>query len=157
MENATPTTDREHWFAALPAKTDPLGRFYGHGNWAPHGYYQGKSYETFNFTGANLLRKYGDDWNGRLPPMVHVRLRSWGMNTIANWSDASVACSARRPTWPRSTSAAASLEGSEGYWGKFSDAFDPSFAAVGPQGDGRRSAHGRSAIRGAWAISSATN
>ena len=62
-ENSTPITDRENWFAALPAAGEKLSRFYGHGNWAPHGYYQGKSYETFNFTGANLWRKYGDDWN----------------------------------------------------------------------------------------------
>src|SRR5208282_158950 len=85
-ENITPTTDREPWFAALPAKSESLGRFYGQARWAPHGYYQGKSYETFNFTGANLWRKFGDHWNQASAAQVHVRLRSWGMNTIGNWS-----------------------------------------------------------------------
>ena len=40
-ENATPVTDRKHWFADLPDKDSPLAAFFGRGNWAPHGYYQG--------------------------------------------------------------------------------------------------------------------
>ena len=133
-ENSTPTTDREHWFASLPAKSDPLGHFYGHGNWAPHGYYQGKSYETFNFTGANLRRKFGDDWNRVSAAKVHVRLRSWGMNTIANWSDASVVGLRKTPYVATVHVGGRVIEGSEGYWGKFSDPFDASFAESARKG-----------------------
>lgn len=134
MENATPTTDREDWFAALPAKSEALGRFYGHGNWAPHGYYQGKSYETFNFTGANLWRKFGDDWNRTSAAEVHVRLRSWGMNTIGNWSDASITAFRKTPYVATVHVGGRDIEGSEGYWGKFSDPFDASFAESARKG-----------------------
>ena len=134
MENSTPTTDREHWFAALPAKSDPLRRFYGHGSWAPHGYYQGKSYETFNFTGANLWRKFGDDWNRVSAAEVHVRLRSWGMNTIGNWSDASVIMLRKTPYVATIHVGGREIEGSQGYWGKFSDPFDASFGESARKG-----------------------
>jgi len=128
MENITPTTDREHWFAALPAGSDPLGRFRGQGNWAPHGYYQGKSYATYNFTGANLWRKFGDDWNRLSAANAHMRLRSWGMNTIGNWSDASVTTLRRTPYVATVHVGGRVIAGSEGYWGRFPDPFDASFA-----------------------------
>ena len=62
----------------------------GNLHWAPHGYYQGKSYQTYNFTGANLLIKYGSNWKEQFDDLCHRRLRSWGMNTIGNWSDSSI-------------------------------------------------------------------
>ena len=87
----TPITDRENWFADLPSSDSPLAIFYGEGNWAPHNYYEGRgTYKTFNFTAANLLRKYGERWQNDFNRLAHRRLRSWGMNTIANWSDAGV-------------------------------------------------------------------
>ena len=59
----TPITDRENWFAELPPAGSPLAAFYGEGNWAPHNYYEGRgTYRTFNFTAANLRRKYGEQW-----------------------------------------------------------------------------------------------
>jgi len=124
----TPITDREHWFADLPAKDGPFGQFYGRGSWAPHGYYQDKgAYETYNFTGANLLRKYGADWKQQFNRLSHVRLRSWGMNTIGNWSDAEIYLMRKTPYVTTINAPAKNIEGSEGYWGKFPDPFDPSF------------------------------
>ena len=128
MENITPITDRRHWFADLPAKDSPLAAFYGRGYWAPHGYYKGKSYETFNFTGANLFRKYGERWREASAQRAHERLRSWGMNTIANWSEPSVYLMRKTPYTATVNFSGRPLEGSEGYWGKFVDVFDPSFA-----------------------------
>ncbi|MCP4453346.1 MAG: beta-agarase, partial [Planctomycetes bacterium] len=87
---STPITDRTHYFEALPESSSTLARFYGQGSWAPHGYYKGKRYETFNFTAANLLRKYGDEWKASLADVTHRRLRSWGMNTIGNWSSGEI-------------------------------------------------------------------
>jgi len=127
MENITPITDRRHWFADLPAKDSPLAAFYGRGHWAPHGYYKNKSYETFNFTGANLWRKYGERWREASAERVHQRLRSWGMNTIANWSEPSVYLMRKTPYTATINFSSRPLEGSEGYWGKFVDPFDPSF------------------------------
>ena len=87
----TPITDREFYFADLPSEGSPESAFFGHASWAPHGYYEGKGrYRTFNFTGANLWRKFGDQWQQRAIDLAHRRLRSWGMNSVGNWSDAHV-------------------------------------------------------------------
>jgi hypothetical protein len=124
-DNSTPITDRKHWFAELPQNDGPLAPFFGQGRWAPHGYYQGKSYETFNFTGANLLRKYGPDWQQRFAEKAQRRLRSWGMNTIGNWSEPAVYRLRKTPYVLAFSIPARPLEGSQGYWGKFPDPFDP--------------------------------
>jgi len=123
----TPISDRLHYFAGLPDRNSPYGVFYGRGSWAPHGYYQGKRYETFNFTGANLLRKYGEGWQSTHRELCHARLRSWGMNTIANWSDEAIYLLRRTPYVVSISVSRKPLEGSEGYWGKFPDPFEPTF------------------------------
>ncbi len=124
----TPITDREFYFAELPAKDSPFGQFYGRSSWAPHGYYQDKgSYETYNFTGSNLYRKYGEAWPDAFVDRCHRRLRSWGLNTIGNWSDPDVYRSERTPYVVTVGSGRKPIEGSTGYWGKFPDPFDPSF------------------------------
>ncbi|MDY0168536.1 MAG: beta-agarase [Thermoguttaceae bacterium] len=123
----TPITDREHLFAWLPAADSRYAVFYGRGHWAPHGYYQGRGeYRTLNFTGMNLLRKYGDDWAERFADLAHRRLRSWGMNTIANWSDRDIYLMRRTPYTATIGTRGRVIEGSSGYWGKFPDPFDPS-------------------------------
>lgn len=123
----TPITDREFYFAELPPKDSPFGIFYGEGRRAPHGYYQGRRYETFNFTGANLLRKYGSDWRRIFGDLCHRRLRSWGMNTIGNWSEPEIYLMRRTPYVVAINGMGRPIEGSEGYWGKFPDPFDPEF------------------------------
>ena len=55
--------------------------------WAPHGYYQGKRLESFNFPAANLLRKYGTEWRQRFRRMSTSGCAAGALNTIANWSD----------------------------------------------------------------------
>ncbi len=134
-QGTTPITDREFYFADLPAdlpsKDSPLAEFFGKGSWAPHNYYENKGeYRTFNFQGANLLRKYGQDWPQQAAEMSHRRLRSWSMNTIANWSDSRIYLMRKTPYVVSAGSGGAkSIEGSAGYWGKFPDPFDPSFRA----------------------------
>ncbi|MHC4181401.1 MAG: hypothetical protein ACYSWU_28210, partial [Planctomycetota bacterium] len=123
----TPITDRVHWFAELPEKGSRWGKFYGRSGWAPHGYYQGKSYQTYNFTGANLLHKYGTDWKRQFADLSHLRLRSWGMNTVANWSDPEIYLLRKTPYVATISTRSKELEGSTGYWGKFPDVFDPDF------------------------------
>jgi hypothetical protein len=128
-QGVTPITDREHWFAALPERASPLGQFYGEGNWAPHNYYENKHYQTYNFQAANLLAKYGSNWKDKFAVQAHRRLRSWGMNTIGNWSDPAIAAMRHTPYVATIHSGGRHLEGSQGYWGKFADVFAPSFAA----------------------------
>lgn len=123
----TPITDREFLFADLPDRDSPFGEFFGRGSWAPHGYYKGKRYETYNFTGANLLRKYGPEWRVQFGDLCHRRLRSWGMNTIGNWSDSGIYLARKTPYVATVGAGKKPLEGSSGYWGKFPDVFDPDF------------------------------
>ncbi len=125
--DSTPLDDREHWYADLPAAESELGQFYGKGR-SIHYYYEGRTPRTFDFGAANLNRKYGDDWQSAFADITHRRLRSWGLNTIANWSDAGIYFMRKTPYVATIHFGGKMLEGSQGYWGKFRDVFDPSFA-----------------------------
>lgn len=131
MLDTTPIEEREDWFADPPWREPDLAEFIIPSAFALKGHYAGRHVKCFSFAGANLRRKYGPDWKTVYPPLIHQRLRAWGLNTIANWSDASVARLRRTPyTDSVSSHGARLIEGSEGYWGKFPDVFDPSFAAA---------------------------
>jgi hypothetical protein len=124
----TPITDRENYFRDLPAQDSPLAKFYGQASWAPHGYYSTHTpYRTYDFSLANLFRKYGQEYETAFVDVTHRRLESWGVNTIANWSDERVYLLRLTPYVATIHFEARTLEGSEGYWGKFYDVFDPSF------------------------------
>jgi hypothetical protein len=128
MIDATPIEERANWFEDFPGDQDEFRQFRSKG-FALKGYYAGRSPECFAFASANLKRKYGADWKTDYADVVHRRLRSWGLNTIGNWSDASVVLLRRTPyTDTVSSRGARNIEGSEGYWGKFPDVFDPSFS-----------------------------
>lgn len=73
----TKVTGREHYFEAIPdAFLDKKGLGLG---------------------AVNLRAKYGADWRTQAAELAHQRLRSWGMNTIANWSDMAVCAQGRTP------------------------------------------------------------
>ena len=128
IASATPITGRERYFRDLPKPDSPFAKFYGTGSWAPHGYYKEHSpYKTYDFSQANLLRKYGRDWPRAFAEITQRRLKSWGLNTIANWSDADIYLMRKTPYVATISYDARRLEGSSGYWGKFYDVFDPSF------------------------------
>ena len=129
--DATPITDREHYFRDLPKSDSPFAKFYGTGTWAPHGYYKDHCpYKTYDFSQADLLRKYGQNWEQAFAEVSHARLKSWGMNTIANWSDADIYLTRKTPYVCTIGYSARKLESSQGYWGKFNDVFDPNFRRV---------------------------
>jgi len=126
--NDTPISDREHYWKWLPEEGSAFAEFYGRGSWAPHGYYTDHSpYRTYDFSRANFLRKYGQDWRDKFAAVTHRRLRSWGLNTIANWSQQSIYLMRKTPYVGTISFSSRRLEGSTGYWGKFYDVFDPSF------------------------------
>ena len=126
--NQTGITDREAYFRGLPDGEDPLAAFYGEGTWAPHGYYQDRiPYTTFSHQNANLRRKYGEDWRRHHTDITHRRLRSWGMNTVANWSSSEIYLERRTPYVATVHFSSPKIAGSEGYWGQFHDVFDPGF------------------------------
>ncbi|MEW6997781.1 beta-galactosidase [Colwelliaceae bacterium BS250] len=70
-------TGRENYFKNLPKKTGAYQQFYSTG-----------SHLRFDYTMANLYRKYGNDWKQISIERNHQRLKSWGMNTYGNWSQA---------------------------------------------------------------------
>lgn len=123
-DNGGPLTHREHYFAELPpANCRESGTSH-------IGFYADKGrYETVDFTRWNLMRKYGEDWRALSAARAHTRLRSWGLNTIGNWSgNEMLAIRGRTPyVATLGTRSARKIEGSEGYWTKFPDPFDVSF------------------------------
>ncbi|MCX5683319.1 MAG: beta-agarase, partial [Planctomycetota bacterium] len=124
---ATPLDDRDTWFADLPTGNPDFNEFFGKAQ-ATHGYYKGRTVRTFNFAGANLKRKYGPDWKKAMAEMAHKRLRSWCMNTIANWSDPAIYQMRKTPYTANVWFHSKVIQGSKGYWGQFKDPFEPEFA-----------------------------
>ena len=90
---------------------------------------------VYDFSSANLFRKYGADYYKTFAQLCHRRIRSWGMNTIANSSDLRI-CLMEGMESPERTPYAERIEcqsrpiaGSHGMWWKFRDPWDPSFAS----------------------------
>lgn len=126
--DSTPVSGREPYFSSLPAQDSPFARFYGTGYWAPVGYYKDHTpYKTYDLSGANLMRKYGESFDDVFADVTHRRLESWGINTIGNWSGEKIYLMRRTPYVGTISFEARTLEGSQGYWGKFYDVFDPTF------------------------------
>jgi hypothetical protein len=128
--DATPIEERETWFVDFPG-AQPDYREFLSSDFALKGHYAGHTVKAFSFAGANLKRKYGDHWRQTGAETVHQRLRNWGLNTIGNWSDPGIYLQHRTAYTDSLGSGEAKLiEGSEGYWGRFPDVFDPGFAAA---------------------------
>jgi hypothetical protein len=126
--DSTPVDERGSWFDDFPGGKPEFKTFWRPG-FALHGHYEGRSLKCFSFAGANLLRKYGPDWQTIYPDIIQKRLRSWGLNTIGNWSDEKTRLMDRTPYTDNIGSFGVKIiQGSEGYWGKFPDVFDPSFS-----------------------------
>ena len=130
----TGTGFRENYFAWLPAKDDPqFGAFWSvRTSPEAHGFYKEPEhvpYDKFNFAMANALRKYGSNWEKECAERAHVRMRAWGLNTIANWSSAAVRDMRRTPYTASFGTRGPMIEGSTGWWGKLRDPFTQEFAA----------------------------
>ncbi|MDO4586662.1 MAG: hypothetical protein Q4C95_05110 [Planctomycetia bacterium] len=124
----TPITDREFYFENLPEEKSPFAQFYGKTNHSINNYYADRGeYQHYNFTASNLLLKYGEDWRQKFIEMAGQRLRSWGLNTVGNWSDWGQGEQYRTPYTATIGINSPRIEGSSGYWGKFVDPFHPEF------------------------------
>ena len=128
MRDTTPVEEREEWFESFPGQSTELKRSFLRPGYALKGHYAGRSPQCYSFAEANLQHKYGTNSTSAQMQTVHRRLRSWGLNTIGMWSD--------QNTFLLRTTAyvdaigshrARMIEGSEGYWGKFPDVWDPGF------------------------------
>lgn len=132
----TPLDDRHDFFEGLPTDPDdPLYQFYFTNDELLGPYYTARGEkETYDFSRANLYRKYGEDFYQIYAERCHQRLRSWGVNLIANSSDRAICLMDKTPyndrvdlgapvegfpAWPE-------LKGSGGWW-RFIDPFDELF------------------------------
>ncbi len=90
LNASTPLTGREPLFAWVPAADSDL--------WsaavAPTR--NGKVF-TLNFPAANLARALGPEWRAEINDLTHLRMRAWGVNTMAAWSDEDLLKQGRTP------------------------------------------------------------
>ncbi len=135
--------DRDCLFENLPAAGTPLAQFYETHDDMLHPMYLARGEtRTYDFSAANIYRKFGENWFERYADMCHRRLRSWGVNTIANSSDIRICLQDRTPYAERIECQSRPISASWGAWGKMRDPFDRSFV------DGVKKAleeHGREA------------
>ena len=128
MSEATIVHPRDAMFTWLPGADDPLARFYSTKYYYIYG--PNKTGKTFDFYGANLMRKYGPDYPAAWRRVTVDRLKSWGFNTIGNWSNESLEAMDEVPYTARMDIPGSHARVSSGsdYWGKMHDPFDPQFA-----------------------------
>lgn len=78
-----------------------------------------------NIFHQNLQVKYGRNWERVFQNLAHRRLRSWGINTIANWSDPAIYALKKTPYVKNIGGRGITISGSS-----FPDPFDPDFRIV---------------------------
>lgn len=124
----TPLDNREFYFENLPKADSPFALFYTTHDELLKPYYEKRHIQkTYDFSSANVYRKYGDTWYQTFAERAHQRLRSWGMNTIANSSDKKICFMDKTPYINRFELKSKSIEGSHDGWWPFRDPFDASF------------------------------
>jgi hypothetical protein len=132
----TAIEERDQWFADFPGNQEAFREFVGDG-YSQLGHYAGRTVKTFSFEAANLKRRLGDNWRAESGQLATTRLKSWGLNTLGNWSDSRIFALHKVPYVVTLASGQnRPIEGSTGYWGKFVDPFDPAFASQLARGIG---------------------
>ncbi len=127
----TPLDGREFYFEGLPAEGSEFAVFYRTKDKLLAPYYTKRGIKkTYDFSAANIYRKYGAKWREKYADSAHRRLRSWGLNTIANSSDESIFMMRRTPYIDRfelKPPEVPALSGAEGPWWPFPDVFSKEF------------------------------
>lgn len=95
--DVTPITDRESWFASLPSRDGPMGKYFVDRKSAAFMYYRDREWVGFQFSSINVERKYGGDFAEELKRITTGRIRSWGFNTLANWSSQEMIAARQTP------------------------------------------------------------
>jgi hypothetical protein len=129
-EGPTFIEGREKMFTWLPGADDALAKHYGYVKHVIYGPI--RKGHSFNFYEANLERKYGAGFAQTWRSFALDRIRSWGFNTIGNWSDQETFQLKRVPyTVPLEIRGEyARVSSGVDYWGKMHDVYDPRFAAA---------------------------
>ena len=132
--NALPLPDRDCLFAELPpapgaAGANAFSKFWTTFDALLLPFYRDRAQtRIYDFSSANLYRKYGEDYYAKYADLAHRRLRSWGANTIANSSDLDICLMDRTPYAERVECESRTISGSYGMWKKFRDPWDESFS-----------------------------
>ena len=128
-----PIPDRDcfyEWLPPEPGQPDstPFTKFWTTRDELLWPFYEARG-ETrvFDFSSANLYRKYGGDYYAKFADVSHRRLRSWCVNTMSSSSDSSICNLHRTPYYDRVERLSRFIEGSANFWFKFRDPWDPSF------------------------------
>ncbi|MBR5807826.1 MAG: beta-galactosidase, partial [Alistipes sp.] len=124
----TPIDNRKFYYEALPEQGSEYEKFYYTHDALLKPYYTQRGHkETYDFSSANIYRKYGENYLEKYGEMAHRRLRSWGLNTIANSSDKDICLMSKTPYIERLEIHSAPIDGTGGLWWQISDPFDKSF------------------------------
>lgn len=125
--NATFVQDRTAMFQSLPAP----GAAYG-GHYVTSTAFEGPvgTGTAYSFYTANVERKYGPNYMASWRSTTTARLKSWGFNTLGNWSDTNYCLTDSVPytvplAYPDNH---AHVSTSLTVWTPMDDAFDPKFA-----------------------------
>ncbi|HEX8778207.1 MAG TPA: beta-galactosidase [Rhodanobacter sp.] len=126
---------RESMFRDLPPDSGAWAAFYGSGDNrnAQQGAGAGRCCDHgrwFDFYAANLYRADGKNWLAAWRTRALARLRAWGFNTVANWSDPALGAMHQLP-YTRELDIRGDFGNvATGYdwWGRMPDPFDPRFA-----------------------------
>jgi len=116
----TEVSGREKYFKDLPVHSGVNQAFYT----MQHGK------ETFNYYSFNLFHLYGTEWRSKSTETVFRRMRSWGLNTIGNWSDPDIYLSAVQKKIPYTVNVDYPGKALDGRDFKFPDVFDTGFKAA---------------------------
>ncbi|MEE9492104.1 MAG: beta-galactosidase [Gammaproteobacteria bacterium] len=124
-------TDRQQYFEKLPAQ-DGKTAFYNElpGHKVARGKFKNmESVTEMNFSQANYQKKYGNNWKKLAQQQAHLRLESWGMNTLGLWSSREITGMKKTPYvdwiyyWPPK------IKGKAGHWYQLPDMWDPEFSS----------------------------
>ncbi len=114
----TRITGRERYFQALPPRDGATASL-----WTQS---KPDTPANFNFLQWNRMRQYGPGWKTLDRDLTHQRMKSWGLNTIGNWSDDAIQSQNRTPftasLWPWSPTI-----GGDTLWDVFSPDFEKNF------------------------------
>lgn len=128
--NSKATLRRNGWFEELPTPNEAVNWPFYFVRYIYSGDYSGNYAPGFSFVMHNLQLKYGKDWLRKAGELAPRRLKSWGFNTLANWSDPQL-CAARQ--LPYTVGVALAGSGARviggGAWkvGSVWDVYDPKF------------------------------
>jgi hypothetical protein len=130
VHSSTVLLERENWFDQLPSPNSPANQEMYFVRYVYSGDYSGRFAPCFSYIIANLKRKWGHDWQDVGTVMAPQRLKSWGFNTIGNWSDTAVYRQEKVPFTLGTAMAGASSDlvgGGSFKVGSIHDPYDPEF------------------------------